>query len=284
MTARLLEGRPVAAQLWEELSAEAAALSEWLGQPPTLAVVQVGDDPAATAYSRQILRSFSRNGLVARLDQLPADTLPAAVLGHVEALGRDPTVQAVLVQTPLPPPLTLAEVIVRLPPEKDAEGVHPTNAGLLWQGDPRVVPSTPAAGMELLRRAEVPLEGRFAVVVGRSNTVGKPLAQLLLAQHATVAVAHSRTRDLATLTRQADVLAVAIGRPATIHAEMVARGAVVLDFGTTEVHGKLVGDVDFPAVAEVASAITPVPGGIGPVTIAMLARNVLALARAARAG
>ncbi|MBI4494148.1 MAG: bifunctional 5,10-methylenetetrahydrofolate dehydrogenase/5,10-methenyltetrahydrofolate cyclohydrolase [Chloroflexi bacterium] len=284
MSARLLEGRPVAARLWERAAAEAARLRDRLGQPPTLAIVQVGQDPSAAAYTRQILRSFARYGLEARLEPFPSEVAASDLYARVEALGRDSSVQAVLVQTPLPAPLTLAEVVRHLPPEKDAEGVHPTNAGLLWQGTPRVVPSTPAAGMELLREAGVAPQGRLAVVVGRSNTVGKPLAQLLLAQHATVVVAHSRTRDLAALTRQAEILAVAIGRPGAIKGDMVAPGAVVLDFGTTEVEGRLAGDVDFEPAQHVAAAITPVPGGIGPVTIAMLALNVLALAGGLEAG
>jgi methylenetetrahydrofolate dehydrogenase (NADP+)/methenyltetrahydrofolate cyclohydrolase len=277
MPARLLEGKPVAAALWEEVSSAASTLAGQRGRPPMLVVIQVGDDPSASYYSRSILRSFSRNNLEARLDQLDASIPERDLLAHLQRLGRDSAVDAVLVQTPLPPPLSFGRAIAHLPPEKDAEGVHPANAGLLWQGTPRVVPSTPAAGMEILRRNGIPLEGRLAVVVGRSNTVGKPLAQLLLAENATVAVAHSRTRDLPALTRQAEVLAVAIGRPGFVSGEMVAPGAVVLDFGTTEVEGKLVGDVEFEAAAQVASAITPVPGGIGPVTIAMLARNVLAL-------
>lgn len=279
MTARLLEGRAVAAHIWEQVAAEAAGLHERLGQPPTLAVVQVGDDPSASAYWRQIQRSFVRYGLEARHEHLPASASASDLGTRVASLGQDGTVQGVLILTPLTAPLTLADALRRLPPEKDAEAVHPTSAGLLWQGTPRVVPSTPAAGMELLRQAEIELAGRLAVVVGRSNTVGKPMAQLLLAEHATVLMAHSRTRDLAALTRQADLLAVAIGRPRSITADMVRPGAVVLDFGTTEVGGRLVGDMDFEAAVEVASAITPVPGGIGPVTNAMLARNVLALCR-----
>lgn len=279
MTARLLEGRPVAAQLWEQISAEAAQLGRTLGQPPTLAVVQAGEDPSAAAYTRQIARAFGRNGLAARVEQLPASVSRAELGSQLELLGRDRGVQAVLVQTPLPAPLTLADLIQHLPPQKDAEGVHPANAGLLFLGTPRVIPSTPAAGMELLRAAGIELEGRLAVVIGRSNTVGKPLAQLLLSQNATVLVAHSRTHDLAAMARQADILAVAIGRPRTITADMIKPGAVVLDFGTTEVDGGLVGDVDFEPAQQVAGVITPVPGGIGPVTVAMLAKNVLALAR-----
>lgn len=279
MSARLLEGRPVAAAVWERTAAEAAKVRQQLGQAPTLAVVQVGEDPSASAYTRQILRSFSRYGLEARLEQFAPAISPADLAGRVEALGQDTSVQGVLIQTPLPAPLSLTQLLWHLPPEKDAEGVHPTNAGLLWQGTPRVVPSTPAAGMEILRQAGIDLDGRLAVVVGRSNTVGKPLAQLLLAQNASVAVAHSRTRDLAALTCQAEILAVAIGRPRAIRGDMVAPGAIVLDFGTTEVEGRLVGDVDFDQAQDVATAITPVPGGIGPVTIAMLGQSVVALAR-----
>ena len=243
-----------------------------------LAVVQAGEDPASAAYLRQIERAFAARGVGTRVVPLPEPVdehdLDLAML----RLADDDAVHGVLVQLPLPP-LTFDVVASHIPAAKDVEGIGAMSAGLLAQGRAApTIPSTPLAGLELLRASQTPLAGQAAVVVGRSPIVGRPMAQLLLREDATVTICHSRTPDLGRVTRQADVLVAAVGRPALISAEMVKPGATVIDFGINEVDGRLVGDVDFEAVGEVAGAITPVPGGTGPVTTAVLARNLLDLA------
>jgi methylenetetrahydrofolate dehydrogenase (NADP+)/methenyltetrahydrofolate cyclohydrolase len=281
VTARVLDGRAIARAIREEVAADLATFRAAGGPQPHLAVVQVGDDAAASAYVRTIARACEGAGMACTVAQLPGDTPPAAVLDAIRRLDADPAVHGVLVQAPLPAPLTLAEAAEAVSPAKDVDGLHALNLGRLAQGRPAFAPCTPEGGIELLRRHGLPIAGQRVVVVGRGPTVGRPLALLLIALDATVTVCHSRTPDLATVTREADLLAVAAGRPGLIRAPMVKPGAVVLDFGVNEVAGRLVGDVAYEEVAAVAGAITPVPGGTGPVTNAVLLRHLLEAARRA---
>ncbi|MFN8636660.1 MAG: bifunctional 5,10-methylenetetrahydrofolate dehydrogenase/5,10-methenyltetrahydrofolate cyclohydrolase [Chloroflexota bacterium] len=274
-------GRPVADAIWIDVERRAASLTAGGAPVPCLAIVEAADDPASAAYLRQIQRAFERHGLTTvrrqpeRVDQAALDTL-------LTELAADTSVHAILMTQPLPTPLDLARALEHLPATKDVEGVHPVNAGTLAQGRPSVVPSTPLAGMEILKHAGVRLTGAHAVVVGRSPIVGRPLIQLLLSEHATVTVCHTRTADLGAVTRQADVLLLAAGRAGLVNGAMVKPGAIVIDFGINVVDDKLVGDADYESVNEVASAITPVPGGVGPVTTAVLARNLIELAEHTR--
>jgi methylenetetrahydrofolate dehydrogenase (NADP+)/methenyltetrahydrofolate cyclohydrolase len=279
MTARVLDGRAMARAVREEVAADLAAFRAAGGPQPHLAVVQVGAEPAANAYVRSIVRACEGIGFACTVEQLAADSDPEAVLGTIRRLDAHPEVHGILIQAPLPPPLTLADAAEAMGPAKDVDGAHPLNLGRLAQGRPAIAPCTPAGGIELLRRAEIPIAGQRAVVVGRGPTVGRPLALLLLGLDATVTVCHSRTRDLGAVTREADLLVAATGRPGLIRAAMVKPGAVVLDFGVNEVDGQLVGDVAFDEVSAVAGAITPVPGGTGPMTNAVLLRQVLAAAQ-----
>ena len=239
--------------------------------------MQAADDPAANAYLRSIERAFERHGLATIRRSLEAPDQQA--LGTLlDQLSADSDVSGILLTQPLSAPLSLTHAMEHLPPEKDVEGVHPLNVGALAQGQWGIVPSTPLAGMEILKSAGITLQGQHAVVVGRSQILGKPLIQLLLAEHATVTVCHSRTADLGSVTSQADILLLATGRAGLIDGSMVKPGAILIDFGINEVDGKLVGDADAASVGEVAGALTPVPGGIGPVTTAVLARNLVELA------
>ena len=248
-----------------------------MGVPPILAIVCAGDDPASAAYLRQIERTFAARALATRVVQLGDRPDEQSLAARIAELVADRMVHGILVQLPLPLPLTF-EVVSRCLVAKDVEGISAPQAGLLAQGRPATVPSTPLAGLEILRAAGTPLAGRTAVVVGRSAIVGRPMAQLLLQHDCTVIVCHSRTPNLGHFTRQADILVAAVGQPALVSAAMVKPGATVIDFGINEVDGQLVGDVDFEAAQTRASAITPVPGGTGPVTTAVLARNLLDLA------
>ncbi len=268
MSARMLDGRAVARAIRAEVSAAAAEFRAAGGPQPHLAVVQVGDDPAASAYVRTIVRSCTEVDFRCTVVALPSEADAAATLAAIRRLDGDPAVHGILIQAPLPPPLTLARAAEALSPEKDVDGAHPLNLGWLAQGR-----------IELLRRHDIPIAGQRVVVIGRGLTVGRPLVLLLLGLDATVTMCHSRTRDLATVARQADILAVAAGRPGLVTADMVRPGATVLDFGVNEVAGRLVGDVDYDAVAAVAGAISPVPGGTGPMTNAILLRHVLEAAR-----
>jgi methylenetetrahydrofolate dehydrogenase (NADP+)/methenyltetrahydrofolate cyclohydrolase len=229
---------------------------------------------------RQIQRLFERHGLTT-VREKPEAVTQDALNGLLDQLSADPAIHGILLTQPLPSPLSLDVALQHLPPEKDVEGVHPWNAGALAQGRPKVVPSTPLAGMEILAANSVELRGRSAVIVGRSPIVGRPLINLLLLKDATVTVCHTRTVDLSSVTRQADILLLAAGRADLIDGSMVKPGAVVIDFGINMVGDKMVGDAAFESVAEVAGAITPVPGGVGPVTNAVLARNLVELAEAA---
>lgn len=272
MAARVIDGKAVAAAVRERVAAEVATLEA----PPGLATVLVGDDPASAVYVRMKREDSAQVGIESFHHEPP----PGEVAGLLEELNADPAVNGILLQLPLPDELDDAEMTGLIDPAKDVDGLTPINAGLLLQGRPGLVPCTPAGVMELLSHAGVELEGADAVVVGRSQLVGKPLAALLLAANATVTHCHSRTRDLATVCRRADVLIAAAGSPGLITADMVGEGATVIDVGTNRTDSGLVGDVDFEPVSEVAGAITPVPGGVGPMTRAMLLVNTVAAARA----
>ena len=291
MAARILDGKSLAADLRAEV---AAAVAEWqaaTGRAPGLAVVLVGDDPASRSYVTAKEKACAAAGIRSREIQLPASAAKADVLAAVRALNADDAVDGILVQLPLPEAAIEREVIEAVDPAKDVDGFHPTNVGRMVLGLPAFVPCTPAGVVELLRRAGVALAGASVVVVGRSQIVGRPLS-ILLSQKgvdATVTLCHTRTRDLARFTRAADVVVVAAGRPGTLTADMVKPGAVVIDVGVNRVPDaskatgyRLAGDVDFAAVAEKAAAITPVPGGVGPMTIAMLLKNTLEAARRRR--
>lgn len=280
MSARILDGKALAQELRAEAAAQIAELRTQIDRPPTIAVVQVGDDPAATRYVRSIDRLCQSLGAACRAIALPAETAQADLEATVATLSADDRIDGILLQLPLPAGLTLDGVLSRLAPEKDLDGIHPINAGLLAQGRPTLTPNTPAGGIELLRRYGIDIRGRRAAVVGRSAIVGRPMALLLLQADATVTICHSRTPDLGAVLRECDIVAAAAGRPGLITADMVKPGATVIDFGTNVLaDGSMVGDVDFAAVAEVAGAITPVPGGTGPVTNVMLMRNLITATR-----
>lgn len=281
MSAEILDGRAIARSMRQEIADDVAQWVDKEGQPPTLAIVQMGADPASDRYVRAIERGFKGVGMLVRRVALAADATQERMAEALEQLGMDDDVQGVIVQLPLP--LHIKEsVLHKLSPVKDVDGIHPLNAGLLLQrSKAALVPATPLGAMELLRRYNIDVEGKNAVLVGRSRIVGLPMSLLLLHRHATVTVCHTRTRDLAKITRTADILAVAVGRPAMITREMVRSGMVVIDFGINLMNGEMVGDVD-KGVAEVASYITPVPGGAGPMTNIMLMRNTLQAAQRQR--
>ncbi|MEM7739813.1 MAG: bifunctional methylenetetrahydrofolate dehydrogenase/methenyltetrahydrofolate cyclohydrolase FolD [Pseudomonadota bacterium] len=280
MVATLIDGKAVAASLRETVAQAAATLP----RKPGLAVVLVGDDPASHVYVRSKEKASAKAGLVGTVHRMPASSSQADVIAKVRELANDNTVDGILVQLPLPEGLDTDEVIATIPPSKDVDGLTATSAGQLVLGQPGLTPCTPQGSMRLLREVMPDLSGKSAVVVGRSILVGKPLALLLLEANATVTMAHSRTADLAAVCREADILCVAVGRPEMVTADMVKPGAVVIDVGINRVGegeaSRLVGDVAFEGSQEVAGAITPVPGGVGPMTIACLLRNtVVASAR-----
>lgn len=280
MTAQLLDGRAMAKAIRGEISADVAVFASQYGRAPAIAVVQVEGDPASAAYVRQIEKSFTGVGMGFRLHLLLAQCDALALVSLIKELNTDPQVDGLIVQMPLPRHLPQSLVTDNIAPSKDVDGIHPLNAGKLLQGAvDYLVPATPAGGMELLRRYNIPLRGKRAVVVGRSNVVGRPMALLLLHQNATVTICHSQTVDLPAVTRQADILVAAIGKPRMITADMVCPGVVVVDFGVNMVGEHMVGDVDTEAVGRVASYITPVPGGTGPMTNVMLMLNTLAAGR-----
>jgi methylenetetrahydrofolate dehydrogenase (NADP+)/methenyltetrahydrofolate cyclohydrolase len=269
-----MDGKALAARVREEVAREVADL----GLPVGLATVLVGDNPASHVYVRRKREACAEAGIESFHHELPDDTSEQALVSLVGELNADERVTGILVQLPLPDQIDEGRVIQAISPIKDVDGFHPVTAGLLLQGNPTFLPATPAGIMEILAEYDVPLKGAGAVVVGRSNIVGKPMALLLLAQHATVTICHSRTVDLARVTREADVLVAAIGRARAIAADMVKPGATVVDVGINRVEDRLVGDVD-EAVADVAGLLTPVPGGVGPMTIASLLRNTVKAAR-----
>lgn len=283
-TAMLIDGKRSAQALRERLAAEVRELRSARGVTPGLAVVLVGEDPASQVYVRNKGRQATEAGMTSFVHRLPAQTPAAHLHALVEGLNRDPAVHGILVQLPLPAHIPEHEVLRLIHPAKDVDGFHPANVGALSTGAESLEPCTPQGCLILLRETLGDLAGRRAVVVGRSNIVGKPVAQLLLREHCTVTVAHSKTRDLAAECRRADIVVAAVGRARMVRAEWIQPGATVIDVGINrivEADGaeRLVGDVDFEAVREVAGAITPVPGGVGPMTIACLLRNTLLAAQ-----
>jgi methylenetetrahydrofolate dehydrogenase (NADP+)/methenyltetrahydrofolate cyclohydrolase len=280
MAARVIDGKAVGAAVRARVADEVTAYEAARGRTPMLVTVIVGDDPASEIYVRNKHRACEEVGMRSSHHGLPGDTSENELLELVAELGMDRDVDGILVQLPVPDQIDPDRVVAAIDPAKDVDGLTPLNAGLLAHGMPGLVPCTPAGVMELLRHEGVELEGAEAVVVGRSKLVGVPIARLLLQANATVTMCHSRTRDLAEVCRRGDVLVAAAGSPGLIGADAIKPGAVVIDVGTNRTEDGLRGDVDFEAALEVAEAITPVPGGVGPMTIAMLLVNTLAAARA----
>jgi methylenetetrahydrofolate dehydrogenase (NADP+) / methenyltetrahydrofolate cyclohydrolase len=275
MSARIIDGKAIAAALRARLAEQIGTL----GFSPGLVVVLVGDDPASAVYVRAKDRAAREAGIAVRTIRLPADTTEPALLAEIAALNADPAVDGILVQLPLPPGIRAQAVLEAIDPAKDVDGFHPLNVGRLAAGSPTLAPCTPLGIMRLLEAAEVPLAGARALVIGRSTIVGRPLVPLLLGVHATVTVAHSRTRHLAEECRRAEVLVAAIGRPEVVRGDWIRPGATIVDVGVNRLpDGRLAGDVAFAECAAVAGAITPVPGGVGPMTIACLLENTVAAA------
>ena len=282
--AQIIDGKKVAEQLRKELAEEVAALVGQ-GVTPGLATVLVGEDPASQVYVRMKEKACAKVGLMSRGVRPPADVPQKELIAQIEELNRDPAVHGILVQLPLPKHLDTPKVLQHVSPDKDVDGFHPVNLGKLlsakyWNELPRFLPCTPAGAIRLIDSTGVEIEGKQAVVVGRSIIVGKPISMLLLARQATVTVCHSRTQDLGAVTRSADILVAAVGVPRLIKAEMVKPGAVVIDVGVNRLEEGLVGDVDFDQVKEIAGYVTPVPGGVGPMTITMLLANTVRSAKA----
>jgi methylenetetrahydrofolate dehydrogenase (NADP+)/methenyltetrahydrofolate cyclohydrolase len=278
VSAKLIDGKAAAAALREEVAKEVARFRVATGRAPGLATVLVGEDPASAVYVRSKGRATLEAGMLSFEHKLPADTGEADLLALVDRLNADPAVDGILVQLPLPDHINTNKVITRVDPDKDVDGFHPVNAGRLAIGLHGFVPCTPLGCLKLLRAEHGDLTGRNAVVIGRSNIVGKPMALLLLAESCTVTVAHSRTRDLPDVVRGADIVVAAVGRPQMVQGDWIKPGATVIDVGINRLpaedgKSRLVGDVDFDSASEVAEAITPVPGGVGPMTIACLIRN-----------
>ncbi len=281
--ATIIDGRAVAQRVREDVARGAAAFTEQTGHVPGLVTILVGQDEASQVYVRNKVQACQEAGMRSFHEPMPESSSQGEVLAMVERYNADDRVDGILVQAPLPEGLDFKQVLERIDPGKDVDGFHPMNVGRLVAGRPGLRPCTPAGVMELLHTYEIPVKGAEAVVVGRSDIVGKPVALLLLHEHATVTIAHSRTRDLAEVTRRADILVAAIGRPRMITGEMIKPGATVIDVGINRTEEGLVGDVDFTSAEAVAGAITPVPRGVGPMTIALLLRNTLEAARARHA-
>ncbi|MFS9029189.1 bifunctional methylenetetrahydrofolate dehydrogenase/methenyltetrahydrofolate cyclohydrolase [Streptococcus cristatus] len=269
--ANIIDGKALAEKLQAKLAEKTAKLKAETGQEPGLVVILVGDNPASQVYVRNKERSALAAGFRSEVVRLPESTSQEELLALIAKYNQDPDWHGILVQLPLPAHIDDEAVLLAIDPEKDVDGFHPTNMGRLWSGHPLMIPSTPAGIMEMFREYKVDLEGKNAVVIGRSNIVGKPMAQLLLSKNATVTLTHSRTHHLAKIAKKADILVVAIGRGHFVTKDFVKEGAVVIDVGMNrDENGKLIGDVKFDEVAEVASLITPVPKGVGPMTITML--------------
>ena len=275
MSAKIIDGKGISVQIRAELKEKVTELKV-KGVVPSLTVILVGDDPGSQVYVRNKERACKEAGMAGRVIRMPAETTREELLSEIKKVNEDDSVHGLLVQLPLPKHLNEAEIIRAIAPEKDVDGLHPLTQGLIVSGAPAALPCTPRGCIELLRRAGVPMKGAEAVVVGRSVMVGKPMALLLLAEHATVTICHSRTKNLAEVARRADILVAAIGKPNFITQDMVKPGAAVIDVGINRMpDGSLTGDVDFEPVREVAGWITPVPGGVGPMTIAMLLENTV---------
>jgi len=277
--ARLLEGGPIATEIRQAVSEDVAAYRERHGRAPVLAVVICGRDAPSMVYLGQILRSCEKVGIDGRLVELDGEASEMSLVEAIRALNADPTVNGIIVQMPLPPTIRLLSVVEAIDPAKDIDGIHPLNAGLLRLGYDGFLPATAHAAVEILRRSAIDIEGKRAVVVGRSAVVGMPAAFLLVRENATVTVCHSRTRDLARHVKDAEIVLVAAGKPGLITGAMLRRGAVVVDIGINVVDGRIVGDVDFEEARRIASAITPVPGGVGPLTNALLLAHLVRAAR-----
>jgi methylenetetrahydrofolate dehydrogenase (NADP+)/methenyltetrahydrofolate cyclohydrolase len=284
-TARLLEGGPIAAEIRAAVAEDVESFGRAQGRPPGLAVVIIGRDAPSTVYLEQILRGCAKVGIAARFAELEGEATEAAVVAAIRDLNADPTVDGVIVQMPLPPTIRLRAVIDAVDPKKDIDGIHPLNAGLLRLGYDGFLPATAHAAVEILRRSGIEIAGKDALVIGRSAVVGMPAAFLLVKEDATVTVSHSRTRDLAGHVRRADIVVVAAGHPGLVTGAMLKPSAVVVDVGINVVDGQIRGDVDFESARLVASAITPVPGGVGPLTNALLLTHLIRAAeRQAAAG
>ncbi len=288
MSARILDGKSIAEQIRSEVAAEVTTFLARTGVQPTLAAILVGDDPGSQVYVRNKERACEKAGMRSQLHRLPATTSEKELLGLLKTLNGDSQVHGILVQLPLPRHIDTRKILDAVDPKKDVDAFAPENVGLISQGRPRFLPCTPHGVMQLLGRCGIDVAGKHSVVVGRSDIVGKPMAMMLAQKdgpmgssnaNGTVTIVHSQTPNMAEITRQADILVVAIGKPNAITADMVKPGAVVIDVGINRLGDGLVGDVDFQPVSEVAAAITPVPGGVGPLTIAMLLRNTLTAAQ-----
>lgn len=278
--ARILDGKALAAEVRQQLRDVVVRVQPQVGRAPGLAVLMVGDNPASAVYVRNKERACEQTGIVSFGQHLSADTPFDTLRGIIHELNQDERVDGILIQLPLPGDLDSVALLLEIDPDKDADGLHPTNLGRLVRGEPGLRSCTPAGVMEILRHGNIDIAGKKAVVVGRSILVGKPLALMLLEQNATVTIAHSRTPDLAAVCRDADILVAAVGRPELITGDFVKPGAVVIDVGinrveTADGQGRIVGDVDYASAAAIASAITPVPGGVGPMTVAMLLHNTV---------
>ncbi|MCR9198275.1 MAG: bifunctional methylenetetrahydrofolate dehydrogenase/methenyltetrahydrofolate cyclohydrolase FolD [Planctomycetaceae bacterium] len=283
MPAALIDGKAISAAVRQQVTADTAEFVAATGVTPHLAAVLVGDDPASQVYVRNKERACEKCGLKSTLHRLPADTTQDQLAQLVADLNADDSVHGILVQLPLPAHLNAEPILDAILPAKDVDGFHPDNVGRMLQGRPRFLPCTPHGVMKMLEHEGIETSGKHAVVIGRSDIVGKPMGALLIQRgaDATVTICHSRTADIGAITRQADILVAAVGIPEFVKGDMVKPGAVVIDVGINRVNDRLVGDVDFEAASQTASAITPVPGGVGPMTIAMLLNNTLEAARLA---
>lgn len=280
MTAKLIDGKAVSSSLRGQLREECEKYKKTTGRVPGLAVIRVGEDPASQVYVRNKLRACEEVGFRSEAHILPENATMEELLAEINALNNDPDIDGMLVQLPIPRHLDEKAAIAAVAEDKDVDAFHKLDAGHLSLGDGNILPCTPAGIMEMLRYYDIPVSGRECVVVGRSDIVGRPMAALLLAADGTVTIAHSRTRDLGAVTRRADILVSAVGKAGIITADMVKPGAVVIDVGMNRnAEGKLCGDVDFEGVSEVASYITPVPGGVGPMTVTMLLCNTMTAAK-----
>lgn len=276
----IIDGKMISRQLRSEIAEETVALTQKTGCIPGLAVIIVGKDPASEVYVRNKCRACEEVGFYSEKYELPEDTTEEELLRVIDRLNHDTKIHGILVQLPLPRHLDSRRVLLAIDPAKDVDAFHPYNTGLIMQGDFDFLPCTPAGVMELLQRSQVKIDGKHCVIIGRSNIVGKPMAMLLLKANGTVTICHSQTNDLPEICRTADLIVAAVGKPKFVTADMVKPGAVVIDVGINRLpDGKLCGDVDFENVVSKASYITPVPGGVGPMTIAMLMKNTLTAAR-----
>lgn len=274
--ANIIDGKAISLAIKDEVKAQIPELEAKYGRKPCLCVIIVGENPASQVYVRNKVKAAEYVGMKSLLLRLPEDTPEADLLATIQKLNADDEVDGILVQLPLPKHISEDKVIDAIAKEKDVDGFHVLNVGSLWIGDKCIVPCTPKGCIHLIKSTGIDIKGKLAVVVGRSNIVGKPVAKLLLDENATVVIAHSRTADLKALTLQADILVVAVGKENVVTADMVKPGAVVIDVGMNRnAEGKLCGDIDFAGVSEVAGWITPVPGGVGPMTIAMLMKNTV---------